>query len=90
MEDRERFLSYIGYESPAWDQCYDFVIRTMMASHAGLVVFPVQDLLKYGKDTRINTPGVSAGNWAFRITKEQFETLNKHLYRYWNELYSRD
>lgn len=88
-QDRERFLHYVGYDSPAWDQCYDFVVRTMMASHAGLVVFPVQDLLKYGKDTRINTPGVDSGNWGFRITREQFHTLNTGLYRYWNDLYSR-
>ena len=90
VKERERFLRYVGYESPMWDRCYDFILRTMMASHAGLVIFPVQDLLKYGMDTRINTPGVSNGNWAFRITKEQFSTLNKNLYCDWNEIYSRD
>ena len=89
-KEREEFLRYVGYESPDWDNCYDFVVRTMMASHAGLVIFPAQDLLKYGKDTRVNTPGVSTGNWAIRFTKEQFLSLNKNLYCGWNEIYGRE
>ena len=48
-QDRKRFLDYFGYESANWDNCYDTVIRSMLASHAGLVIFPVQDLLKYGR-----------------------------------------
>lgn len=87
--DRQRFLDYFGYESANWDNCYDTVIRSMLASHAGLVIFPVQDLLKYGRDTRLNTPGSSDDNWAFRITHDQFMDIDRKKLRTWNEVYGR-
>ena len=87
--ERRRFLDYFGYESANWDNCYDTVIRSMLASHAGLVIFPVQDLLKYGRDTRLNTPGSSEDNWAFRITKRQFMEIDRDKLRTWNEVYGR-
>ena len=89
-EKRAQFLNYFGYEGENWDNCYDTVIRSMLASHAGLVMFPVQDLLKYGKDTRLNTPGSCDDNWSFRITKEQLLTIDKEKLRAWNRLYARD
>ncbi len=87
---RERFLSYFGYEDANWDNCYDTVIRSMLSSHAGLVIFPIQDLLKFGKDTRLNTPGSCDDNWSFRITKEQFQTIDREKLKTWNITYSRD
>ena len=87
---RERFLSYFGYEDANWDNCYDTVIRSMLSSHAGLVIFPIQDLLKYGKDTRLNTPGSCDDNWSFRITKEQFKSIDREKLKAWNITYSRD
>ena len=87
--DRKRFLDYFGYESANWDNCYDTVIRSMMASHAGLVIFPVQDLLKYGRDTRLNTPGSSKDNWAFRITRNQFMEIDRNKLTVWNKVYGR-
>ncbi|MBQ3041501.1 MAG: 4-alpha-glucanotransferase [Clostridia bacterium] len=88
-EKRQKFLDYFGYEGANWDNCYDTVIRSMLASHAGLVIFPIQDLLKYGKDTRLNTPGSCDDNWSFRITKEQIETIDREKLKTWNRLYSR-
>lgn len=87
--DRRTFLDYFGYDSHDFDGCYDTVMRSMLASHAGLVIFPVQDLLKYGSDTRLNTPGSSEKNWAFRITKEQMKGIDQGKFKYWNTLYGR-
>ena len=88
-ESRQRFLDYFGYEGANWDNCYDTVIRSMLSSHAGLVIFPIQDLLKYGKDTRLNTPGSCDDNWSFRLTKEQFEEIDREKLKKWIELYAR-
>ena len=88
-DERQRFLDYFGYESENWDNCYDTVIRSMLASHAGLVIFPVQDLLKYGKDTRLNTPGSCDDNWSFRLTREQFDKIDRTSLKKWIELYAR-
>lgn len=88
-EDRNHLLSYIGYKNENWDNCYDEILRTMFSSHAGTLILPIQDLLLYGSDTRFNTPGKSFGNWSFRITKEQLNTISKEKFKTLNELYGR-
>ena len=85
---RRKLMTYCGYEGD-WDACYNAVLRTMFASHAGLLMLPVQDLLLYGSDTRINTPGKSQGNWSYRITKEQLLALSPSKFLAWNRLYGR-
>lgn len=42
-------------------------IRSLMASVARIVVTPMQDVLGLGSEGRINTPGVAAGNWGWRL-----------------------
>ena len=85
---RRRILEYCGYEGD-WNRCYDTILRTMFESHAGLLILPVQDLLLYGSDTRLNTPGRAEGNWSYRITDEQLRTVSLSKFRRWNELYGR-
>lgn len=65
------------------------IIRTIMASNAGLAIFPIQDLLGYGNDTRLNVPGRAHGNWLFRITKEQVNLIDTKKYKELNRLYGR-
>lgn len=85
---RQRIMEYCGYTGD-WDACYDAILRTVLASHAGLLMLPVQDLLQYGSDTRLNIPGQSAGNWSYRITKEQLNRLSGRKFMKWNRLYGR-
>lgn len=88
---RGRLLSYCGYDSPDWQFGFDAIRRTLLESHAGLVIFPVQDLLLYGADTRMNKPGVAEGNWGFRVAGYQKAELDsqKGKFLYWNTLYGR-
>lgn len=87
--ERARLLEYCGYTSPDWDRCYDSIIRCLYASSAGAVILPVQDILGYGSDTRLNTPGRAEGNWMFRVTKGQLESADRQKFRRFNELYKR-
>ena len=87
-EVRRRLMAYCGFEGD-WNACYDAVLRTMAASHAGLLIVPVQDLLCYGSDTRLNVPGRSDGNWSYRLTREQLRSLDPHRLRARAELYGR-
>ncbi len=87
-ETRARLMEYCGYEGD-WDACYNAILRVMFSSHAGLLVLPVQDLLLYGSDTRINRPGSSTGNWSYRITKEQLARLSPQKFHRRNRLYGR-
>ena len=88
-DDRRRLLEYCGYEGDDWDACYPAVLRTMFQSHAGLLILPIQDLLLYGSDTRINTPGNSEGNWSYRITRDQLFEIDRSRILHWNRMYRR-
>lgn len=45
-------------------------IRTALASSAKYAVFPMQDLLGLDNSARMNTPGIAAGNWAWRYRQD--------------------
>lgn len=87
-ETRKRIMRYCGFEGD-WDHSYDAILRTMLSSHAGLVMLPVQDLLQFGSDTRLNTPGNSDGNWSYRLTREQLMGISAEKFYAWNALYGR-
>ena len=44
---------------------------------AAAVILPVQDVLGLGDEARINVPGVAEGNWTWRMTQVQMETLRQ-------------
>ncbi len=85
---RSRMLSYCGHTGD-WKSGCDSIIRTMLSSHADTVIIPIQDILGFGADTRINTPGRAEGNWAYRVTKEQLDGINREHYKNLNKLYYR-
>ena len=87
--NRRYMLEYCGYTESDWEKGYENMIRTIMASGAGLVILPIQDILRYGADTRLNTPGTSENNWRYRVTKEQLSGIDRDYWRKMNELYSR-
>ncbi len=86
---RRKMFDYCGYYGDNWDESRLPIILTLLRSHADTVIFPIQDLLFYGRDTRLNIPGKGEGNWGFRITKPQIETIDRRELRYYNELYGR-
>lgn len=88
-QTRKTMLEYCAFNDNDWGKGCDSIIKTLMQSHAGVVIMPIQDLLGYGSDTRLNTPGKADGNWAYRITKEQLDSIDKNHFRHLNELYSR-
>ena len=86
---KDYIFSYCGNKDKNIENAIDDIIRMIFASGAGTVILPIQDLLKFGSDTRINTPGKAEGNWGYRITKEQLDTIDRIKYRKLNELYQR-
>jgi 4-alpha-glucanotransferase len=51
------------------------LIRQAMQSAARWCILPVQDVLGIGAAARINTPGKARGNWLWRLTARQLDTL---------------
>ena len=88
---RRRALDYCGFVQKDWNcpDSYKAVIRTLFASPADLCILPIQDLLMYGADTRMNIPGNPEGNWRYRITRPQLDSIDKDWFRTLNRLYGR-
>ncbi len=83
-EDLERehefTAKYLGFDrkNPELEINWVF-IRALMASVADTVVFPVQDVLGLGSDSRMNLPGSRSGNWRWRLRRG--ELTEEHLSR---------
>ncbi len=48
-------------------------IDCIWSSCAETAIMPMQDLLCLGKNSRMNTPGTSEGNWMWRYTRKQLK-----------------
>lgn len=84
--ERDFAQRYLGRDSSniVWE-----MMRAIWQSVAVFALAPMQDLLGYGSDTRMNFPGRSRGNWSWRMPPE---ALNDHLLgrlREYNYLYDR-
>ncbi|MBE6668132.1 MAG: 4-alpha-glucanotransferase [Ruminococcaceae bacterium] len=88
-ETRARVFEYCNCESDDWNRGCVMIIKTLMASHSDTVIFPIQDIFVYGKDTRMNTPGTSESNWAYRITRDQLFAVDRKKFHRLNRLYGR-
>lgn len=64
-EDRQFARDYLNSRSD--DKIHWDAIRGAWSSVANMAISPVQDFLGLGSEARINTPGVAAGNWQWRL-----------------------
>lgn len=84
-QTRRNVLDYLGNPKEGCEAA----VRALFMSRASTVIFPVQDLLFFGADTRINTPGNAEGNWGYRITAEQMDSVKWDQFLHWNQIYAR-
>jgi 4-alpha-glucanotransferase len=63
------YLRVEGREIP-WD-----LLRAAYVSPARLAVIPMPDLLSLGSEARFNTPASPQGNWQWRCTRAQLNSL---------------
>ncbi len=87
--ERDFCRRYINCMNPdcgafTWD-----LIREAFRSVANLCIIPLQDYLCFGRETRINTPGTSEGNWEWRLRPNFLSDDLKNSIRELTELYSR-
>jgi len=58
------------------------IIHLAHSSVAGLAIIPLQDILGFGNDCRMNTPGTTSGNWQWRCAARFLtDETEKHLYK---------
>src|SRR4029077_18029476 len=54
-------------------------IRTLMASPANVVIFPMQDILGLDHRARMNVPGTLEGNWRWRLPAMKLDKQARQL-----------
>lgn len=84
--ERRRALRYLG--SSGHRIQWDF-IRSALASVADTAIVPVQDVLGLGSSARMNTPGSTRGNWAWRLGPRQLRAKHARRLRELVHLYGR-
>lgn len=94
--ERNRALEYINFPAGAdWgrggvhSQSVRAFTKYLWSTVADFACVPIQDLLGFGSDTRMNIPGIEEGQWRFRLTYEAFDSLDIHWIRHINRLYER-
>lgn len=65
------------------------VIEAVWRSSANTAVVAVQDMCGFGKDARMNIPGTTEENWAFRVGEEALKSIDEAYYRQINHIYRR-
>jgi 4-alpha-glucanotransferase len=60
-----------------------------MATLADLVIIPVQDILGYGPEFRMNTPGTIENNWLWKLTKDALNRDNMAVFKRMAYIFSR-
>jgi 4-alpha-glucanotransferase len=65
------------------------MIRTLLASVADTVLFPLQDVLGVGSEGRMNLPGTSSGNWRWRFRREDLTSATSARLKQLVETYER-
>jgi 4-alpha-glucanotransferase len=65
------------------------MIRTLMASVADTVLFPLQDVLGVGSEGRMNLPGSSSGNWRWRFHQGKLPPAIRGRLKEFAETYDR-
>jgi len=93
-EDRKKALFYSGFEGDWYIggpncEVVKSWMRTLFMTTSSLAIVPIQDLLGYGADTRINTPGTPTGNWRFRIREGVLRDIDAGYYRELHKIYER-
>jgi len=87
FDARKQVVDYIGGicdEGIHWS-----LIRLALASVADMAIFPVQDLLGLGTNSKMNTPGTVDDNWSWRYHEHDLtEDVGQYL-QYLTYLYGR-
>ncbi len=93
--ERAFALDYVGFEDENWgDGGYHSkscrkIIEAVWGSASDTAIIAFQDMSGFGRDARMNIPGVPGKNWRYRTTKETIDSMDKAYFRKINSLYRR-
>jgi 4-alpha-glucanotransferase len=64
-EVQQQVMQQLGVDDPV--RVAETMQDIVLYSRAALAVLPLQDLLEFGSEARMNTPGTAYGNWSWRF-----------------------
>jgi 4-alpha-glucanotransferase len=70
-------------------EVHDAMQRAVLGSVGVMAVLPMQDILQLGSEARLNRPGTTTGNWAWRLPAHSLTPDLAARYRDLNQLYDR-
>jgi len=88
--ERQCAMDYLGVDVRI--PFHEAAIRALLMSPANLAIVPVQDILGFGNEARMNVPGVADGNWRWKLKSGEASELNaKHAGKFlrWCRIYGR-
>lgn len=68
-EERRALLAFTGGTRKTF---IDDLLRATLATRSQTVILPLQDVLGIGKESRLNRPGTTRGNWTWRVPARSF------------------
>jgi 4-alpha-glucanotransferase len=77
---------YLGTAASAMPEA---LVRAALGSVARLAIVPAQDLLAQGSEARLNTPGTTGGNWAWKLPAAALGADLARRYAELNAVYGR-
>ena len=69
IEDKERAKRYANQSDRQAGIFHKDLVYMAYSSVANIAIVPMQDLLGFGNDCRVNTPGTVEGNWQWRCAQ---------------------
>jgi 4-alpha-glucanotransferase len=81
--DRRKVWRYLNRTEGDEREITGELLRVGRSSTAALAIAPLQDLLNFGSEARMNLPGTAEGNWRWRTTKDM---LNASLFEQLKDL----
>jgi len=86
---RNRIKNYANRRLHDSSLIYRDMIYLAMGSISALAIIPLQDVLGYGNDCRMNSPGTSSGNWRWRCTASALNDEIIHWLHHQTSLFGR-
>lgn len=78
--ERWRVFHHVAWDEDTGQQVIN-AIDLLLSSRADIAIVTAQDLLSLPARARINDPSMNTGNWTWRLSHEEFESLPMDLLR---------
>lgn len=65
-QEKGNFITYRGQDLDP-DYANEVLMRLALESRAFLAILPMQDILRLGAESRMNTPSIPQGNWEWKM-----------------------